>query len=171
MQVGEKRQAIIPPELGLGEEGAPGLIPGNATLILQVELVDILEKGPNAPEDVSDSDYTETESGLKIYDLEEGTGDAVQQGQAVRVHYTGWLEDGTKFDSSYDRGEPFEVVVGIGQVIPGWDEGLTGMKEGGRRQLVIPPELAYGEQGSGSIPPNATLIFDIELIGIDESQN
>ncbi len=84
----------------------------------------------------------------------------------MSVHYTGWLEAGTKFDSSYDGGAPFTVTVGVGQVIAGWDEGLQGMKEGGKRQLVIPAELGYGAAGSGQIPPGATLIFDVEIVEV-----
>lgn len=110
---------------------------------------------------------TTTPSGLKYIDLEVGTGAEPQKGQAVVVHYTGTLEDGSKFDSSRDRGQPFSFKIGIGQVIKGWDEGVATMKVGGRRQLIIPPELGYGSRGAGGvIPPNATLIFDVELIRI-----
>ena len=106
-----------------------------------------------------------TESGLKYYDFEVGSGEQPSAGDSVTVHYTGWLEDGTKFDSSLDRGQPFTLVLGQGNVIPGWDEGLSTMRYGGRRQLVIPPELGYGEQGApGAIPPNSTLIFEVELL-------
>lgn len=103
---------------------------------------------------------------LKIEDTLEGTGSAVKTGDTVSIHYAGTLEDGTPFDNSYDRGEPFETPIGAGQVIKGWDLGVVGMKVGGKRRLTIPPELGYGEQGSGAIPPNATLIFDVELIEI-----
>jgi FKBP-type peptidyl-prolyl cis-trans isomerase len=109
-----------------------------------------------------------TDSGLQYQDLAEGSGPAAQAGDMVRVHYTGWLEDGAKFDSSLDRDEPFEFQLGAGYVIPGWDEGVAGMREGGKRQLVIPPGLAYGSQGAGGvIPPNAKLIFEIELLAIN----
>ncbi|HIK12409.1 MAG TPA: FKBP-type peptidyl-prolyl cis-trans isomerase [Oscillatoriaceae cyanobacterium M33_DOE_052] len=108
-----------------------------------------------------------TPSGLKYVDLELGTGASPQKGQTVVVHYTGTLEDGTKFDSSRDRGQPFSFKIGIGQVIKGWDEGVGTMKVGGRRQLIIPSELGYGSRGAGGvIPPNSTLIFDVELIRI-----
>lgn len=106
-----------------------------------------------------------TPSGLKYVDLVEGTGATPQPGQTVVVHYTGTLENGTKFDSSRDRGQPFKFRIGVGQVIKGWDEGVGTMRVGGRRQLTIPAALGYGERGAGGvIPPNATLLFDVELL-------
>lgn len=108
-----------------------------------------------------------TPSGLKYIDLQEGTGASPKTGQKVTVHYTGTLEDDTKFDSSRDRNQPLSFKIGVGQVIKGWDEGVSTMKVGGRRQLIIPPELGYGARGAGGvIPPNATLIFDVELLRI-----
>jgi peptidylprolyl isomerase len=108
-----------------------------------------------------------TSSGLKYIDIEAGTGATPSKGQNVTVHYTGTLEDGTKFDSSKDRNRPFTFTIGVGQVIKGWDEGVATMKVGGKRQLIIPSDLGYGSRGAGGvIPPNATLIFDVELISI-----
>jgi len=105
-------------------------------------------------------------SGLQYWDLTVGTGETAGPGKRVKVHYTGWLAGGEKFDSSVDRGQPFEFPLGIGRVIKGWDEGVAGMKVGGKRQLRIPPELAYGNRGIGTIPPNSTLVFDVELLGV-----
>ncbi len=108
-----------------------------------------------------------TDSGLKYEDLVEGDGAEAQAGQKVSVHYTGWLTDGTQFDSSVARNDPFQFALGKGMVIRGWDEGVTGMKVGGKRKLTIPPQLGYGAQGAGGvIPPNATLVFEVELLDI-----
>jgi FKBP-type peptidyl-prolyl cis-trans isomerase len=108
-----------------------------------------------------------TASGLVYQDVAVGKGAAAKAGDTVVVHYTGWLTDKTKFDSSRDRNEPFEFPLGEGRVIPGWDEGVAGMKVGGKRKLTIPPNLGYGAAGAGGkIPPNATLLFDVELLGI-----
>jgi FKBP-type peptidyl-prolyl cis-trans isomerase len=106
--------------------------------------------------------------GVKITDLQVGEGRAAKKGDTLRVHYTGWLADGTKFDSSHDRKEPYEFNLGFGQVIPGWDRGVVGMRVGGKRKLVIPPELAYGKKGTapGGIPADAELTFEIELLEI-----
>ena len=104
---------------------------------------------------------------LKIEKLTPGTGPAAKMGDTVTVHYTGWLTNGTKFDSSVDRKEPFAFPLGAGKVIKGWDEGVAGMKVGGKRTLVIPPQMGYGARGAGGvIPPNATLLFDVELIEV-----
>jgi FKBP-type peptidyl-prolyl cis-trans isomerase FkpA len=108
---------------------------------------------------------TTTASGLVFEELVVGTGNAAASGQKVSVHYTGWLTNGTKFDSSKDRGEPFVFPLGKGHVIKGWDEGVAGMKVGGKRKLTIPPALGYGARGAGGvIPPNATLVFEVELL-------
>jgi FKBP-type peptidyl-prolyl cis-trans isomerase FkpA len=107
----------------------------------------------------------ETESGLYVLEVREGEGEEAVSGDTVVVHYTGWLPNGMKFDSSRDRAEPFSFVLGEGRVIPGWEEGVAGMKVGGQRRLVIPPHLGYGPIGAGDvIPPDATLVFDVELL-------
>lgn len=109
-----------------------------------------------------------TVSGLQYEELVVGTGASPKTGEKVSVHYTGWLTNGKKFDSSVDRGQPFEFTLGRGEVIKGWDEGVASMKVGGKRKLTIPPQLAYGDRnvGNGLIPPNSTLIFEVELLGI-----
>ncbi len=121
---------------------------------------------PGGPPQVSGQPMP-TPSGLEFIDVVPGTGDEARAGQQVTVHYTGWLTDGTKFDSSRDRGDPFQFGLGRGQVIAGWDQGVAGMRVGGQRRLIIPPDLGYGARGAaGVIPPNATLIFDVELLGV-----
>ncbi|HSJ23575.1 MAG TPA: FKBP-type peptidyl-prolyl cis-trans isomerase [Longimicrobiales bacterium] len=136
-------------------------------------------RGPSEPDDrwarpesiqyaaslnVDLAEMTRTPSGLYIQDLEVGEGRAAAAGDSVRVHYKGWLPDGTVFDDSYERNAPITFMLGVGLVIRGWDEGLVGMMPGGRRKLVIKPELAYGRGGRGPIPPLATLVFDVEMI-------
>jgi peptidylprolyl isomerase len=167
MQVGGQRQLVIPSELAFGDQGSSGMIPPNATLIIELTLNSISPGSPAAPTEVDPADYTTTDSGLEYYDLKIGDGPSPEAGQEVTVQYTGWLTDGTKFDSSIDRGQPLTFPVGMGQVIPGWDEGVMSMKVGGQRQLVIPSDLGYGPDGySGVIPPNATLIFEVELVDV-----
>ena len=120
----------------------------------------------NAPTKVT-GDGVKTASGLQYWDIKTGTGAEAKQGDRVKVHYTGWLTTGKKFDSSVDAGTPFGFTIGKGEVIKGWEEGVAGMKVGGKRQLRIPPELAYGQRGyPGVIPANATLIFDIQLLAV-----
>ncbi len=124
------------------------------------------------PSDAQSAKPVTTSSGLQIIDTKPGTGAAPRKGQTVVVHYTGWLyvngQKGKKFDSSVDRNEPFRFPVGAGRVIAGWDEGVGSMKVGGKRTLIIPPNLGYGAQGAGgAIPPNATLIFDVELLDVN----
>ena len=122
----------------------------------------------NSPTKVT-GDGTKTADGLQYWDIKVGTGATAAAGQTAKVHYTGWLTNGKKFDSSLDRGEPFTVEpLGTAPVIQGWNEGIIGMKVGGKRQLRIPPQLGYGARGTpgGPIPPNATLIFDVELLGV-----
>ena len=121
----------------------------------------------NGPTTFSESQYTTTASGLRYFDLTPGTGAVATAGQVVTVHYEGWLSTGQKFDSSRDRGQPFVFGLGAGQVISGWDEGVQGIRVGGKRQLVLPPSLAYGARGAPpTIPPNATLIFEVEVLEI-----
>ena len=253
LRTGGRRRLIIPPELAYGEEGYGDLIAADATLIFDVEIVNLrplnwgvepddadtdgvgtdgagTDDAADTPDDAStdgavpddaatdgvddvrtdgltdvgtdgastdgvgtdgaDTDGADdagtdgieeegipelpagveqvtTESGLTIIDIELGEGNPAVEGDTVDVHYTGWLEDGTKFDSSVDRGTPFTLTLGTGSVIAGWEEGLLGLQEGGRRRLIIPPELGYGESGTGSIPPNATLIFDVEMVTLN----
>ena len=166
MRPGGKRYLVIPPELALGAEGG-GRIPPNATLIMEVDLVEVLPL--LLPTEISEDDFTVTDSGLKYYDIVEGDGAEATSGSSVTVDYTGWLTDNVKFDSSLDRGVPFPFTLGTGAVIPGWDEGVAGMKVGGIRQLIIPAELGYGEFGSGTIPPGATLVFEVELLDVQEA--
>jgi FKBP-type peptidyl-prolyl cis-trans isomerase len=118
--------------------------------------------------DPKDPGLVTTSSGLKYLDLKKGEGTEAKTGDQVVVHYTGWLKNGTKFDSSRDRGDPFQFRLGIGQVIKGWDLGVAGMKVGGKRQLIIPADLGYGSRGAGrgSIPPDSELVFDVELIKV-----
>ena len=166
MKVGGKRTLIIPSELGYGARGAGDRIPPNATLIFEVELVEI--KKPFIDTDFElPGEEVISESGMVMIDHIKGSGTNPQNGQKVIVHYTGKLESGQKFDSSHDRGNPFVFTLGEGRVIKGWEEGLSSMKIGGKRTLIIPPYLAYGSRGAGNvIPPNATLIFEVELVDI-----
>lgn len=167
MRKGGKARLIIPPNLAYGAQGYPPVIPANATLTFEVELVDILAGSPAAPTAVDPAQYTTTPSGLKYFDFVVGDGAEATAGKTAIVHYTGWLTTGQKFDSSLDRGEPFPFPLGAGRVIKGWDEGVAGMRVGGKRQLLIPANLAYGARGAGGvIPPNADLIFEVELIAV-----
>lgn len=121
----------------------------------------------SGPAKVDEADYQTTDSGLKYAILKKSDGEKPQSGQTVAVHYSGWLPDGKNFDSSYKRNKPFEFMLGQGQVIRGWDEGISLLKKGEKAQLVIPPELGYGQRGiPGVIPANSTLIFDVELVDI-----
>ncbi len=124
-------------------------------------------RGDDKPQDKKEPKVITTKSGLKYIDEKEGTGPEAKRGDTVSVHYTGWLKDGTKFDSSKDRNRPFDFPLGAGHVIKGWDEGVAGMKVGGKRKLIIPPDLGYGARGHPPvIPANAELTFEVELLGI-----
>jgi FKBP-type peptidyl-prolyl cis-trans isomerase len=175
MKKGEKRTLIIPPELGFGPR-AQGPIPANATLVFDIELVDFQtpdQLNVAAEKEAAELDKTikerwpkavKTDSGLCYVVTAEGKGEKPAAGTTVKVHYTGTLLSGKKFDSSVDRGTPFEFPVGRRRVIKGWDEAILDMKKGEKRTLIIPHQLAYGERGQGPIPARATLIFDVELI-------
>ena len=128
----------------------------------------LLKADPASNEPATQPTTRVTDSGLTIIEVKTGEGEVAKSGDTVSVHYTGKFSNGTKFDSSYDRNKPFDFVLGRGQVIPGWDEGVAGMKVGGKRQLIIPPNLAYGQAGTpdGTIPPNSTLYFDVELLAV-----
>jgi FKBP-type peptidyl-prolyl cis-trans isomerase len=134
--------------------------------VLGVLVASVVTAGDD--KDKKEGKVVTTDSGLKYQDLKEGTGEAAKKNDTVTVHYTGWLKDGKKFDSSVDRNEPFEFQLGAGQVIKGWDEGVADMKVGGKRKLIIPPELGYGKKGTpdGTIPANAELTFEVELLKI-----
>ncbi len=162
MRVGGKRKLTIPPELGYGDRGAGQVIPPGATLVYEVELLEVRLQA------LAQSKSTLVmPSDLQIEDLKVGTGDPARTGATLSVHYTGWLMDGSKFDSSLDRGRPFDFVLGQGRVIKGWDEGIASMRVGGKRRLTIPPELGYGDRGAGQvIPPGATLVFEVELLEV-----
>lgn len=114
-----------------------------------------------------DSRFRDSSTGLKVAVVKEGSGTSAADGKRIKIRYTGWLLDGSKFDSSNDRGRPFELTLGTGRVIKGWEEGLKGIKPGERRQLIIPPDLGYGKRQVGTIPPGSTLIFNVEAVAVD----
>jgi FKBP-type peptidyl-prolyl cis-trans isomerase len=135
-------------------------------LIAQTKQAAKSDKKADGPTAVTGKPTTTT-SGLEYWDIKKGSGKLAEKGKKVSVHYTGWLTNGKEFDSSRDAGEPIQFNLGTGEVIKGWDEGIAGMKVGGKRQLRISPALGYGARGAGSaIPPNATLVFDVELMGV-----
>jgi len=165
MKEGGKRTLTIPPELGYGARGAGGVIPPNATLIFDVELIEVKEAFVDTDFSLPGSEV-KTDSGLTMIEHVKGNGEKPQPGQTVVVHYSGYLMDGTKFDSSHDRGSPIEFPVGQNMVVKGWEEALSDMNIGSKRTVIIPPDLGYGDRANGPIPPNSTLMFEIELINI-----
>lgn len=167
LKVGDKAIFTIPPQLGYGERDM-GTIPPNSTLVFEVELMDVVE--PPKPYDVKGKDTLVTPSGLKYIVVQKGKDDApkAEAGKNVSVHYSGYLLSGKMFDSSVERGSPFQFGLGQGQVIKGWDEGIALMKVGDKMRLIIPSTLGYGPNGAGGvIPPDATLVFDVELIAVN----
>ncbi len=165
LKKGEKATLIIPPGLAYGST-ARGKIPADATLIFDVELIDFQEAVVPKPYDVKGKDTLKTASGLKYIMVKKNdAGTKTEAGKKVMVHYSGYLPDGKMFDSSVERDQPFPFMLGNGQVIKGWDEGILLLKEGEKARLVIPYSLGYGEQGRPPIiPPSSTLIFDVEII-------
>jgi len=170
MSVGDKARLIIPYNLAYGEEGRPPIIPQRTDLIFDVEIIDAETLPVAVPYKVEGKDTVSTESGLKYIVVEEVSRKnslVPKNGQNVSVHYTGYFEDGKIFDSSIERGQPISFVLGQGAVIKGWDEGIAIMRKGEKFRLLIPYDLAYGEQGyPGAIPPKSNLIFDVELVDI-----
>ncbi|MEM9023390.1 MAG: FKBP-type peptidyl-prolyl cis-trans isomerase, partial [Bacteroidota bacterium] len=164
--VGDKATLVIPAHLGYGPRGSRG-IPPNADLIFEVELVEITDIPPAEPYDIRGTELLEMPSGLKYYLVKETSGRQATNGDTVQFHYTGYLEDGSKFDSTFDRGQPVIFKLGSGQLLPGWDEGMMLLKEGEKARLMIPPVLAFGPAGlPPTIPANATLIMDVEVLSV-----
>lgn len=166
LKPGSRYRFEVPPELAFGSQARGPDLPPNSTLVWELELVRVIAPIPLPPfETVDESKFTKRESGLLMQVVKEGTGTAPRLGQTVRVHYAGWLTDGTSFDSSFGRGEPAEFQ--LGRVIAGWNEGLQQMKPGGVCRFVIPAKLAYGDQGQGDkIKPGSTLVFYVELLSV-----
>ncbi|MEI8202299.1 MAG: FKBP-type peptidyl-prolyl cis-trans isomerase [Bacteroidota bacterium] len=167
LKVGDKAKIYIPYALAYGDAGR-GTIPGKANLIFDMEIVSAVEAPKVAAYNTAGKDTLSTATGLKYIMVQQGTGNKAQAGKKVKVHYTGYLTDGSTFDSSLDRGEPIEFVLGQGQVIPGWDEGIQLLKVGDKARFIIPPAIGYGAQAMGPIPANSTLIFDVELVDVEK---
>ena len=175
MQVGDVVQFVLPPELGLGEEGAPnGVIPPNATLVFEMELVEIKPPPPTPtpatpPVSVEESEYTVTDTGLKFFTITEGSGELIESGDLLTLHYKMWDEDGNQIESSYDFGQPVQILAGGGQAGPGWDEALLMMSSSSKAQFVLTPELAYGDQ-TANAPTEGNLIFEIEILDVVKAE-
>lgn len=165
MQPNGKRTIIIPSELAYGKQGA-GPIPPYSDLKFTIELLEVKDPVIAKMWDIDTTKIVTTESGLKYEILTEGEGAYATSGNVVTVHYTGFLPDGTKFDSSVERDEPFSFVLGNNQVIKGWEEGIKLLKKGSKARFIIPPSLGYGSAKVGTIPPNSILVFDVELLDI-----
>ncbi|MCL4278533.1 MAG: FKBP-type peptidyl-prolyl cis-trans isomerase [Ignavibacteriaceae bacterium] len=165
MKAGGVRTMIIPSKLAYGEAGV-GFIPPNTDLKVVIELLDVKDKGVSKMWEVDSTLFKTTASGLKYAIISHGDGPMIDSGKVVTVNYSGYLQDGTLFDSSVERDEPIQFVVGQGQVIPGWDEGMRLLKKGDKARFIIPPQLGYGEMQLEKIPANSTLIFDTEIVDV-----
>ncbi|GIK61693.1 MAG: FKBP-type peptidyl-prolyl cis-trans isomerase [Ignavibacteriota bacterium] len=165
MKAGGVRTMIIPSKLAYGEAGV-GFIPPNTDLKVVIELLDVKDKGVAKMWEVDSTLFKTTASGLKYAIISHGDGPMIDSGKVVTVNYSGYLQDGTLFDSSVERDEPIQFVVGQGQVIPGWDEGMRLLKKGDKARFIIPPQLGYGEMQLEKIPANSTLIFDTEIVDV-----
>ncbi len=166
LNVGDKAILTVPSGLGYGDR-AMGKIPSNSTLIFEIEVIETKSPVVAVPFNIEGKEVLTTASGLKYVYIEKGNGPQAENGKTVDVHYTGYLMDGRKFDSSVERGDPISFPLGQGMVIKGWEEGIALMKVGDKMRIIIPSELGYGANGAGSvIPPNSTLIFDVELVGV-----
>ena len=165
MKAGGQRAIVVPSNLAYGPQGM-GPIPPNTSIKVLIELVSTKEAVVAKMWDVDSTLFKTTASGLKYAIIQEGEGELVGKEKQVTVHYSGFLLDGTKFDSSVERDEPFTFVAGVGQVIPGWDEGVQLMKKGSKARFIVPANLAYGDRDLGKIPPNSTLIFDVEVLDV-----
>ncbi len=164
---GAKAKLVIPYDLAYGADGRPPVIPAKATLVFDVELVSFAPKVSAVPYDIKGKEEKTTETGLKYVVINKGTGAKAEKGKMVKVHYTGYFEDGKIFDSSVERGEPIDFPLGQGMVIPGWEEGIGLMSVGDKMRMIIPYQLAYGESGRPPvIPPKSNLIFDVELVDV-----
>ncbi len=175
MQVGDVVQFVLPPELALGEEGAPnGVIPPNATLVFEMELVEIKPPPPTPtpappPVTVEESEYTVTDSGLKFFMITQGSSELIENGDLLTLHYKMWDQDGNQIESSYDFGQPVQLIAGSGQAGPGWDEALLMMSSSSKAQFVLTPELAYGDQAANA-PTEGDLIFEIEILDVVKAE-